>query len=267
MEGKAIVENSDCRTCHKVNEKSIGPSYTAVATKYANDGKATQYLSNKIIKGGSGVWGEVAMAAHPDLKQAEVQKIVSYILSLGKSGSVKSLPPQGTITPSGSDLSGGKLMQISASYTDKGGAKIKPLTGYTSVVVRSPQLGIQDNTGMENMSAFDFGGNKYGVLGQGETGWASFEPLNLSPVKQVEIAYGLQDPLEKGYHLELKADSPDGQTLGSVEIPAGGRAGLNMIKMPFRFEGDRARKIYLVVKRSTGESKVFAFSSLKFLAQ
>jgi len=267
MEGKAIVENSDCRTCHKVNEKSIGPSYTAVAKKYANDGKATQYLANKIIKGGSGVWGEVAMAAHPDLKPAEVQKIVSYILSLGKSGNEKSLPPQGTITPSASDLSGGKLMQISASYTDKGGAKIKPLTGYTNVVVRSPQLGIQENTGMDNMSAFDFGGVKYGVLGQGETGWASFEPLNLGPVKQVEIAYGLQDPLEKGYHVELRADSPEGQVLGSVEVPAGGKAGVNMIRMPFRFEGDKARKIFLVVRRTPGESKIIAFSSLKFLSQ
>jgi hypothetical protein len=128
-------------------------------------------------------------------------------------------------------------------------------------------LGIQDNTGMENMSAFDFGGNKYGVLGQGETGWASFEPLNLSPVKQVEITYGLQDPLEKGYHAELRADSPEGPLLGSVDIPVGGRAGVNMIKMPFRFDGDRAKKIYLVIKRSPGESKIIAFSSLKFLSQ
>jgi glucose/arabinose dehydrogenase/cytochrome c551/c552 len=265
MEGKAIVENSDCRTCHKVNEKSIGPSYTQVANKYANDNKAQQYLTNKIIKGGSGVWGEVAMAAHPDLKPADVQKIVTYIMSLGKSATAKSLPPQGTVTPSAGDLSGGKLLQISASYTDRGGAKIKPLTGYNSIVLRSPQLGMQENKALDNMSVMEFGGNKYAILGQGATGWVEFEPLNLSPVKQVQIAYGMQDPLEKGYTLELRADAPTGELLGTTEVAAGGKPGFNSINMPFSFSGNKPRKLFLVVRRKEGESKMMAVSTMKFL--
>ncbi|MFZ9661649.1 MAG: ThuA domain-containing protein, partial [Chitinophagaceae bacterium] len=82
MEGKAIMENMDCKTCHKINEKSIGPAYNNVSAKYQNNPKATEYLTSKIIKGGSGVWGEVAMSGHPDLKPADAQKIVSWILSL-----------------------------------------------------------------------------------------------------------------------------------------------------------------------------------------
>jgi cytochrome c551/c552 len=39
---------------------------------------------NKIINGGSGVWGEVAMPAHPAIKPTEAKQIVDYILSLKK---------------------------------------------------------------------------------------------------------------------------------------------------------------------------------------
>ncbi len=82
--GKHLVETLDCQSCHKVDEKSIGPSFTAVAEKYKEESeeKAVDYLSHKIRKGGSGVWGETAMPAHPgmDLKDAKV--ICEWILSL-----------------------------------------------------------------------------------------------------------------------------------------------------------------------------------------
>ena len=41
-----------------------------------------EILSKKIIAGGSGIWGEVAMPAHPSLKEAEVNEMVAWILSL-----------------------------------------------------------------------------------------------------------------------------------------------------------------------------------------
>jgi glucose/arabinose dehydrogenase/cytochrome c551/c552 len=135
MEGKSLIEAGDCKTCHKTNEKSIGPSYTSVAQKYARNAKAQDYLVNKIIKGGGGVWGEVAMPAHPDLKPADAQKIVSYILSLGKP-QAKSLPAQGTITPTAKDIEGGKRMMITATYTDKGGQGRKPLSSSDAAVIK-----------------------------------------------------------------------------------------------------------------------------------
>lgn len=128
MEGRSLVEAGDCKTCHKTKEKSIGPSYVSVAERYAKDKKAMEKLSNKIIKGGAGVWGEVAMPAHPDIKPADAQKIVSWVLSLAKPMQ-KSLPVSGSITPSDKEVAGGKTIQITATYTDKGGVKRKPLSG------------------------------------------------------------------------------------------------------------------------------------------
>ena len=80
--GLALIAKSDCLTCHKVAEKLIGPAYQEVANKYAGQDTAIAYLSSKIIKGGSGVWGAVPMAAHPQLAEADVEQMVKYILLL-----------------------------------------------------------------------------------------------------------------------------------------------------------------------------------------
>src|SRR5690606_7367708 len=69
--GRSLMMASDCQSCHKIDEPSIGPSYKDVALRYRNQKDASSYLMQKIMKGGSGVWGEVAMAAHPDMKDAE----------------------------------------------------------------------------------------------------------------------------------------------------------------------------------------------------
>lgn len=80
--GYAMTQILDCKSCHKEDGVSIGPSFTRVAQKYAHDKKAQAYLSQKIVKGGGGVWGDVVMSAHPDLSQKDLNQIVQYILSL-----------------------------------------------------------------------------------------------------------------------------------------------------------------------------------------
>ncbi|MBC6490053.1 c-type cytochrome [Flavihumibacter stibioxidans] len=80
--GIELIAGNDCLTCHKVNEKSIGPSYTDVANKYNADDATIADLAGKIIKGGSGVWGEVPMTAHPQLSEDDAKIMVKYILSL-----------------------------------------------------------------------------------------------------------------------------------------------------------------------------------------
>lgn len=77
-----LIAGSDCLTCHKVNEKVIGPSYVDVAKKYEATDANIKLLADKVINGGSGVWGEVAMAGHPQISEDDAQAIVKYILSL-----------------------------------------------------------------------------------------------------------------------------------------------------------------------------------------
>jgi cytochrome c len=39
-------------------------------------------LAEKIIKGGQGVWGQIPMTPHPDVKQEDAEKMARYVLSL-----------------------------------------------------------------------------------------------------------------------------------------------------------------------------------------
>ena len=81
-QGEALVKASDCKTCHHPTNKLIGPSHTDVAKKYDFTEANVKLLAEKIMKGGSGVWGQVPMAAHPDLSQADAEKMARYVLSL-----------------------------------------------------------------------------------------------------------------------------------------------------------------------------------------
>lgn len=85
QKGLQLIANSDCLTCHKVDEPYTGPNYRQVAEKYASQAPAIiPELASKIIKGGSGVWGQVPMTAHPGISQADAEAMVKYILLLKK---------------------------------------------------------------------------------------------------------------------------------------------------------------------------------------
>ncbi|RYY58218.1 MAG: cytochrome c class I [Chitinophagaceae bacterium] len=83
--GLKLVASSDCFTCHKVDDVITGPSYRDVANKYASQAPdIIPKLAEKIIKGGSGVWGSAPMLAHPSISQADAETMVKYILTLKK---------------------------------------------------------------------------------------------------------------------------------------------------------------------------------------
>lgn len=82
LSGDQIIETLDCSGCHSVNERMIGPSYKEIGGKYTE--KDTELLASKIIEGGSGVWGSVPMAAHPQVSKEDAKKMVEYILSQKK---------------------------------------------------------------------------------------------------------------------------------------------------------------------------------------
>ena len=81
-EGLELIGKSDCLTCHKINETAIGPAYAAVAARYAGNPTAVDSLALKVIKGGSGNWGPVAMTPHPTISEADAKKMVTYVLSI-----------------------------------------------------------------------------------------------------------------------------------------------------------------------------------------
>lgn len=77
-----LAKAKNCLACHSVDNKVVGPAYKDVAKKYAGDKKAEDKLVTKVLKGGTGTWGAVAMPANPQVSEAEAHTLVKWILSL-----------------------------------------------------------------------------------------------------------------------------------------------------------------------------------------
>ncbi|HWZ04550.1 MAG TPA: c-type cytochrome [Mucilaginibacter sp.] len=77
-EGAALIVKNDCRNCHKEREKLIGPAFSDIAKRYGH--YDIDSLAAKIIKGGSGHWGDASMSPHPSLSITDARVIVRFIL-------------------------------------------------------------------------------------------------------------------------------------------------------------------------------------------
>jgi cytochrome c len=84
VKGLELEAKSDCGTCHKLDEKLIGPSFREIAANYPMTDATVDSLAVKVIRGGAGNWGQVPMTPHPDMPQEDAKAIVKYIMLLKK---------------------------------------------------------------------------------------------------------------------------------------------------------------------------------------
>jgi cytochrome c len=221
MMGKNLMATLDCKTCHKTDEKSIGPSFTDVAKRYQKQPNSAAYLVNKILKGSSGVWGEVPMPGHPNLPESDARQVVAWIQSLATSGKqMPSLPAKGSVPATlNKPVADKGLLYISASYTDKGGAGIKPLTSQSVVTLRNPKLYFDRVKDIKGFTSFNFQGHKL-MISPTTEGWFSTDSFDLTGISQIHVHIGWIKPLQFGYVIDLHLDAPTGKKLGSITIPA-----------------------------------------------
>lgn len=82
--GHQLMTQSDCFSCHSVDQKIVGPAYEWVAYKYKGKKGADKTLAEKVIKGGAGNWnaytGGVPMPPHPQLTPAQAKEMVDWVL-------------------------------------------------------------------------------------------------------------------------------------------------------------------------------------------
>lgn len=80
--GEQLYKKNDCVTCHAIDHTLVGPSYEAVAKKYAGQKGAVKLLVKAVKDGHVGTWGQVPMPPHPQLSDKTIKTIVEWILSL-----------------------------------------------------------------------------------------------------------------------------------------------------------------------------------------
>lgn len=153
--GKTLFEQSDCKSCHNITEKSVGPSLQQIADKYAGNDATIHNLVEKVIKGGAGVWGDLMMSPHPQLTNAEAEKMVRYILSLNGKNITPGLPHKGTYALNkhkAGEKEGSYI--FTASYTDKGANGMKPLTATKVVSLGYPLISADRFTEKKKATTF-----------------------------------------------------------------------------------------------------------------
>lgn len=79
---ETLLKKYNCTACHAIDKKVVGPAYKDVAKKYKGDKGAAAKLVQKVKKGGSGVWGPIPMPPNPAVSDADLKKMVDYILAL-----------------------------------------------------------------------------------------------------------------------------------------------------------------------------------------
>ena len=79
--GELVAKQNNCLSCHRVDMKLVGPAFQDVAKKYTEADR--EFLVNKIIKGGKGVWGPIPMPPNP-VDEQQANQVLTWIFSLKK---------------------------------------------------------------------------------------------------------------------------------------------------------------------------------------
>ncbi|MEL6865600.1 MAG: ThuA domain-containing protein [Bacteroidota bacterium] len=272
--GKKLMEESDCKTCHQEAIKSVGPSYQAIATKYKEDDKAVKYLANRIIKGGGGVWGQIVMAAHPQLSPGEAEQMSKYILSLsGQVNQSPGLPLKGSY-PMNQHRPGENTGSyiLSATYTDRGGKEIGPLTARDILHLKHPLMASTSYTWMEGAMKFEVKkGMAPGVEEDFEivigspAGYIGFEQIDLTDIRSINLFYAAAPNFFGGGQIEIRIDAPDGPVIGDVSIEQGlTDFGMKEALVSLK-ETQGMHDLYIFFKESAEEGKpITALINLEF---
>ena len=215
--GKALTLSMDCVACHKEAKKSIGPMYTDVAKKYRSDKNARVYLQKKIVEGGTGVWGEVMMPAHPRITSDESRQIAMYIRSLSANDDIKtSLPPKGSVVVEVKPP--GNIMVLTASYTDEGARGAIPLTGSKTMILSSNVILFSEAIKTEGMTIMKINGDNLLVLA-GTKGWFQLKDIDLTDIETITLTMGWREPPTISYDFEVRLGTSDGKLLGNATMP------------------------------------------------
>lgn len=230
---KGLIENSDCKSCHQYDTKSIGPSYKAVAEKYEDTEENRAILEDRIINGSSGIWGDHAMAAHPELSEDHSKRIVNFIMGINEEKpTIEPLPINGNLKPQlpeGEDGFG--VYVLRAAYKDKGANGLKSLSGESLLTLRNPVVFPQAADLSNNTQLLTTPRTNYFMLGS--SAYLAYKNIDLTNIQQVNVF--VQVSPRYGAHggiVELRLDGPNGQLIGqstkaiSKKVQRGGRGGL-----------------------------------------
>ncbi len=222
-----IIAKSDCKLCHAVDRKIVGPAFNDVATRNAGQAGALERIAQKIVTGGSGMYGPVAMPAHPALTPAQATALAQYVLSLTDTAAVpRRIARDGSVTTALRMVPGARgrpekgAYVLRASYTDAGANGIAPITSSDAVLLRYPLLAPETAEIMSPGIVYNTSNRDPGFVVNSNGSYIGFRGIDLTGIASIEIGALTRFYTWshfKGGTAEVRLDLPTGQLVG---IPA-----------------------------------------------
>lgn len=257
LRGKMAIEKSDCKTCHTLADKSIGPTYTEVAERYKGK-KVQAMLVDKIISGGSGNWGKNVMAAHPQHSEEEAEEMVKYILSLSATPA-KTLQLKGSVsTEDHVKTNSHGYYILRAHYTDRGSPATGSLTGRDMIVLRHPKVEVEEADIIHQASTRHIDGTDMTLLAGIQDGaHIVFKNIDLTGIREIRFKASAR---VTGSVIEVRAGSPDGALLAEASVPVVENFRSPMKEARAQFTSiDDQQDLYFVFRNREGRKENIAF--------
>ncbi|MCE7060616.1 PQQ-dependent sugar dehydrogenase [Dyadobacter sp. CY343] len=260
-----LYASLDCKACHTMNTKSIGPALTEISKKYATDETAEAMLAGKIIKGGSGNWGSYPMPPHADLPKEDAKQLAAYILSLTKTQ--KTRPLTGNIKLEEHKGKGNEgAYVLLASYTDRGANGIEPLKSSDYIVLKNPLIQMEDyfegNAGVV-VATLNTGFNSY-ISNITNGKFVRFKDIDLKNVRTIRLRVQEHGA---GGTIEFRQDSKTGPLVGKTKLNGGFlddlKTGWKEIVVPVEGTGG-PHDLFLIFKNESAKSPLFHIDWMYF---
>lgn len=216
---QTLINNSDCKTCHTRNTKSVGPAFEAIAEKYPATPRTIETLARRIIEGSHGIWGtDNNMPAHPTISQNDAGIIARYILSTGNELPQPLAVSGSFVTRVPDDDNGMGTYIIRAAYTDKGAGRLPSHTTDSVILLRSPRLSPLDADEIEGGALRDQL-DEYVFLTAKPNSFVAYENVDLTGIRKIMFRpnWHLYD-IYPGGKIEVRIGSPQGTLIGETTL-------------------------------------------------
>jgi len=209
-DGKQLVLENGCVACHNADTRSLGPSYTEVALRY-RDQEKRDMLAQKILQGGEGNWNMGrAMPAHPFLEEAEIKKMVSYILSLANQPQTEKVGTSGVLVFDQSQEENTGKYRLEISYEDQRVEKVGAIRSSKKYTFRSPRLLANEADYWRGVAQ-----RVNGIaLVQENEAYLRYQDIDLRQINRIGVRL---KTLVAGT-LEVRLNAADGPIVGKVEV-------------------------------------------------
>ena len=253
--GLAMMRTSDCFNCHATRQKVVGPPLIDIANKYRDQKDALNLAVQRVLKGSTGVWGEVPMLPHSQHTEQQVEQMVRWIFALEPAAAHES-SSQGLTgeiaVPENTDF---RYAVLTASYSDLGRAPASSLIGESQITLRHRQIEAEH---CDAFTALNKERSGLGSINHGST--ASFYNLNLSDTTKIWVQVSSGGP---GGTLEVRKGSVSGAILAAFKVRNTGGWG-EKIQLSAAVEPIEERTDIVLVFRNPGKGGLMNIDWIRF---